>query len=83
MSGLGTYIFEKGQETKLINMVCKKMKKNKSPKVIADELEEDIDVINAICSAVDRANSDYDTTKEEYDSEKIYDLLHEDVNYGK
>lgn len=87
MSGLGAYIaetsFEKGQETKLINMVCKKMQKNKSPEMIADELEEDIDVINAICSAVDRANSNYDMTKAEYDSEKIYDLLHEDVNYGK
>lgn len=65
---------ERGKETQLINMVCKKLRKNKTPEMISDELDEDIKVINNICRLIE--------TKTEYDSDKIYEMLHEDCNYG-
>ena len=45
--------FAKGEDTKLISLVCCKLGKGKAPEVIADELEEDSeedsDTIKRIC----------------------------------
>lgn len=49
----------KGREMKLIEQVCKKLKKGKSPEVIAEELEEEMDEIQMICKAAEEA-PDYD-----------------------
>ena len=40
-----------GKTEKLIEQVCKKLSKGKSPKTIAEELEEDPDMIEKICRA--------------------------------
>ena len=61
-----------GEEIRLIRMVCKKLVKGKPISQIADELEEDISVINDICRAAERF-------KPEYDPEQIYEALHESV----
>ena len=44
---------------KLIELVCKKLSKGKSPKTIAEELEEDLNVIEEICRAAEPFASDY------------------------
>lgn len=38
-----------GEERKLIEMVCKKLRKEKTPDIIADELEEELEIIQSIC----------------------------------
>lgn len=67
---------ERGEQKKLIGMVCKKLNKNKSPEVIADELEEELDLITNICSVAEKIGTDYDV-------ESIYQTLHEDTEYGE
>ncbi|MDO4328681.1 MAG: hypothetical protein Q4C66_05030 [Lachnospiraceae bacterium] len=52
-----------GLEIKLIQQVCKKLLKGKSPETIADDLEEELDVINRICSAAHPFAPDYDCNK--------------------
>jgi len=54
---------EKGGMIRLITMVTKKLSKGKSIDVIADELEEDISVIEAICKVVETFGSDYDPSE--------------------
>lgn len=54
-----------GSDLKLISQICRKLKKNKKPAVIAEELEEDIEVVNRICEVAARFAP-------EYDIEKIY-----------
>lgn len=62
--------YAQGAETVLISQICRKLQKNKSPEVIADELEEDIATIQPICDVAA-------TFAPEYDVKKIYDTLHE------
>lgn len=60
----------KGETKTIISQVCRKIAKNKSVDIIADELEEDISVIQPI----------YDIAIEcapDYNCEKIYQLLKE------
>ncbi|MBC5667815.1 hypothetical protein H8S00_07465 [Eubacterium sp. BX4] len=59
---------EKGTEIKLIEMVCRKLSKNKSVEQIADELEENIDNIRSICEVAQKFAP-------EYDKEKIYESI--------
>ena len=59
-----------GEEKKIVNLVCKKIKKGKSLSVIADELEDDVDRIEPIYHAALQCAP-------EYDCNKIYDLLME------
>lgn len=54
-----------GETKKLIELVCKKLRKNKTPELIAEELEEEESVIKAICETAKRHAP-------EYDEEKIY-----------
>ena len=49
-----------GKNEKLIEQVCKKLSKGKTPKTIAEELEEDLSVIEAICRAAEPFAPDYD-----------------------
>lgn len=59
---------EKGQYIKLINQVCRKLQKGKSPDDIVNELEEDISLVQKICDALDNCGN-------RYDEEEIYDEL--------
>ena len=58
-----------GKTEKLIEQVCKKLAKGKSPQTIAEELEEDPNVIEEICRAAEPFAPDYDV-------EAIYDAMH-------
>ncbi len=55
--------FHDGQGSKLIEQVCKKIKKEKSPETIALELEEDLDTIRSVCQAALPFAPDYDHAK--------------------
>lgn len=63
---------EKGQCIKLINLVCRKLQKGKTPDKIANDLEEDISSIQKICDAVENCGNRYDV-------EEIYDELNRRV----
>lgn len=52
--------FNNGELLKLIKLICRKLRKNKSPDIIADELEEDIDTVNHICDAARSFAPEYD-----------------------
>ncbi len=52
-----------GQILNLISQTIKKVLKNKSPEIIADELEEDIDTVMPIYNAVLAAAPEYDKNK--------------------
>lgn len=58
-----------GEEKKLIEIVAKKLRKQKTPQAIAEDLEEDIKIINNICKAAE-------STAPEYDCDRIYERLH-------
>lgn len=51
---------EEGGKLKLIQLVCKKLAKGKTPSEIADDLEEDVAVIQKICAAAVQYAPDYD-----------------------
>ena len=57
-----------GSTKKLIELICKKLSKGKTPKTIAEELEEDLSVIEAICRAAEPFATDYDV-------EAIYETM--------
>ena len=40
---------ERGAKRKLVELICKKLKKGKSPEEIAEDLEEELDVVREIC----------------------------------
>ncbi len=54
-----------GRDMMLVEMVCRKLHKSKTAYRIADELEEELEVIEAICKAAESAAP-------EYDSETVY-----------
>ncbi|MDD6206941.1 MAG: hypothetical protein PUB10_00260, partial [Clostridiales bacterium] len=66
---------QKGEKKKLIQMICKKVKKNKSPEVIAEELEEELTVIEPIYRVVVK----YGT---ESDMEKLYESVESELKIG-
>ena len=59
---------KQGIESKLIDNVCKKLRKGKSIEQIADELEEDLNRIKAICDVASKYAP-------EYDAEKVRELI--------
>lgn len=59
-----------GKEQKLIDLVCKKLKKGKSVECIANETEETPEKIAVIC----RVAKEY---APEYDEQKVYEALKE------
>lgn len=56
----------KGEQVKLIKLVCKKLAKNESPEEIAKDLEEETSTILPICELAKEFAP-------EYDSEKVYE----------
>ena len=44
----------------MIKQVCKKLKKGKTPDMIAEELEEDLTVIEGICTEVQKYAPDFE-----------------------
>ncbi|MGN0341753.1 MAG: hypothetical protein ACI4DO_03075, partial [Roseburia sp.] len=62
--------FSDGELSKLTKLICRKLEKNKSPEIIADELEEDLDTVKLICDVVK-------THAPNYDVEKIVEQLQE------
>ena len=52
-----------GQELKLIEMICKKIKKNKMAEQIAEELEEEIGDVQRIYDVAEKFAPDYDVNK--------------------
>ncbi|WP_051204420.1 hypothetical protein [Butyrivibrio sp. VCD2006] len=57
---------EQGEDRKLVKQICKKLTKGKDVKTIADELDEDIELVSGICDVA----KDY---APEYDADKVYD----------
>ena len=49
-----------GEEQRLFRQVCTKLKKGKTPEVIAEELEEDLSPIRSICEAAEEFAPEYD-----------------------
>lgn len=56
-----------GDATRLIKQVCKKLEKGKSTEQIADELEENMDMITKICAAIEKAGT--------HDATAIYQIM--------
>ena len=52
--------FERGEDSKLVKLICKKLSKGKSVDIIADEVEEDIELVQKICDVADMFAPDYD-----------------------
>lgn len=59
---------EKGDMTRLIQQVCRKLQKGKNLELIAEELEEEFTVIEKICRAVEASGTNQD-------AEKVYETL--------
>ncbi len=59
---------EKGEMKRLVNQVCRKMAKGKTPAAIAEELEEDTEEVRRICDLAAIYAPDYD-------SEKVFEKL--------
>ena len=57
-----------GRQYMRIELVCKKLSKGKSPKAIAEELEEDLSVIEVSCRAAQPFAPDYDV-------DAIYEIM--------
>ena len=60
----------KGEKLNMIRLVCKKLRKGKTPEEISEDLEEDMEVILRICNAANEYAPDYD-------AEAIYTKLFE------
>lgn len=56
-----------GDTTRLIKIVCKKLEKGQSADQIADDLVENVDTINKICAAIEKAGT--------HDAATIYQLM--------
>ena len=54
------YAKDEGGERKVIQMVCKKLKKGKTPEIIAEELEENPEEIQRICEVAEGFAPEYD-----------------------
>ena len=51
---------ERGEIRKVVELSCRKLRKGKTPQVIAEELEEEPEMIRSICQAASRFAPDYD-----------------------
>lgn len=54
---------QNGKLLQLTELICRKLQKNKSPEMIADELEEDLDTIQHICDIATDFAPDYNVVK--------------------
>ena len=61
-----------GSELKLISLIYRKLKKDKTPESIAEELEEELELVVKICKVAKEFAPEYDTIK-------IYEALRSHV----
>ena len=54
---------KRGQNYKLVSLVCRKLRKGKRPEVIAEDLEEDLSLIEIICQAAELFAPEYEEEK--------------------
>lgn len=54
---------EEGGYKKLFSLLCKKLKKGKTPECIAEELEEEVDTVQTMCDIAQKYAPDYDIDK--------------------
>lgn len=54
---------EQGSNQRLVNQICRKLRKGKVPEEIAEALEEKLDVIQSICQAAAAFAPDFDEEK--------------------
>ena len=54
---------KRGQNYKLVSLVCRKLRKGKRTEVIAEDLEEDLNLIKIICQAAERFAPGYEEEK--------------------
>ena len=54
---------QEGSRTKLIDLVCRKLRKGKDANEIADALEEELSVVEKICKAARELGTEYDVQK--------------------
>ena len=54
---------QEGSQTKLIDLVCRKLRKGKDANEIADALEEELPVVERICKAARELGTDCDVQK--------------------
>ena len=54
---------KRGYEDKIIGLVCKKLRKNKSLEVIADEIEEELSLVEKICEVAEAFAPEYECEK--------------------
>ena len=52
-----------GESYKLVSMVCRKLRKGKEPERIAEELEEEVELIQRICQAAKEFGPEYEEEK--------------------
>ena len=52
--------FHNGALSTLIEKICRKLQKSKTPATIADELEEEFDTVNRICEVAKSFAPEYD-----------------------
>ncbi len=61
------YVWEegeaRGENYKLVSMVCRKLRKGKEPERIAEELEEEVELIQRICQAAKEFGPEYEEEK--------------------
>ena len=69
MCNLSDEIEERGMEQKLIEQICRKIRKGKEISVIAEELEEEESVVRRIYEAALHVAPDYD-------KEQVYEILY-------
>ena len=64
---------EQGADRKIIDQVCKKLKKGKTVSCIAEELEESLEGIEIICEVAKKYAPNYDIDKicEEYHNRRL------------
>ncbi len=61
-----------GKESKLVELVCKKLRKGKNAETIAEELEEDLKKVQGICELAKPFGP-------EYDSEKVFKAFYKEI----
>lgn len=64
---------EEGSKFKLLEQLTKKLRKDKTPETIAEELEEDVDTIRHLCAVAKNFAPDYNL-------EQIYNAIYKKDN---
>ena len=52
--------YSRGETSKLVSLICRKLQKGKSAEIIADELEEDLETVKRICQVAEGFAPGYD-----------------------